>query len=282
METSPRAGGSRRTVLITGASGLIGAAAAKELVATHVVRALNRRDAPPYETHRADISDFDAIRPAFEGVDTVVHLSALLIEATEAELTRVNLVGTQNVFAAASAAGVRRVVFASSGSVMGGYHRDEPFSSLLKWEDARISAAAARLRDGSADTSRPWRLISDRDPVRPTVFYAYTKVAGETLGRFYHETKGMSVICIRFGAVSAQDRPRSAAAAAVFMSQRDAAQVVRRSVHVSDSIGFETFYALSDNAARFRDLERAREVVGYRAQDGILQWPLAGAAGRPR
>lgn len=274
----PPANPGRRTVLVTGASGLIGAAAAHDLSATHRVRALNRRASPPFETVQADIADLDAIRPAFEGVHTVVHLSALLIEATEAELTRVNLVGTQNVFAAAAAAGVRRIIFASSGSVMGGYHGDEPFKSLLQWRDKRIPEVARRVRAGADDYGRPWRLISERDPVRPTVFYAYTKVAGEALGRLYHETKGISVICIRFGAVNAQDRPRSASAAAVFMSRRDAAQVIRKSVEAPDSVGFETFYALSDNAARFRDLERARDAVGYRPQDGIMEWPIAGEA----
>ena len=39
--------------------------------------ALNRRPVPGVECHQADIADLDAIRPAFEGIDVVVHLAAM-------------------------------------------------------------------------------------------------------------------------------------------------------------------------------------------------------------
>jgi NAD+ dependent glucose-6-phosphate dehydrogenase len=115
---------------------------------------------------------------------------------------------------------------------------------------------------------------------RPVNFYGYTKVAGESLGRYYHDRYGMSVICIRFGAVTERDVPASPAQAAVYMSKRDAAQAVERTVKASPEIGFEAFYALSDNAARFRDLERAYQLIGFRPQDGIIDWPVPGSEGR--
>jgi len=232
-------------VLITGASGLIGGLVANALPAPFRVRALNRRDVPRYETVRADITDFDAMRPAFDGVHTVVHLSALLIQAPERDLIRVNIEGTYNVFEAARQAGVKRVVFASSGAVMGGYMKEEPFKSLLRWSH----------------------------PALPSVFYGAAKLAGEDIGRYYHEAHGISVICIRFGAVFPDDRPKSPSQAAVYMSHRDAAQVVVKSVQAPEGVGFETFYALSDNAARFRDIEHARKVTGFVPQDGVLEWP---------
>ncbi len=361
----------RPLVLITGMSGLIGGLAGRALMKTHRVRALNRRDVPGFETVRADITDFDAIRPAFDGVHTVVHLSALLIDVPDRELLRVNIEGTYNVFEAARQAGVKRVVFASSGAVMGGYMREEPFKSLLDWthpglpevtrrlkaansplparERAGESVQTSRLQMGDPssplteretgarrwrarvrvevpelsrgpstgagraesplppgdqapatagagegqvsplpagegegeghniavlDTSRPWRLISHLDPARPTVFYAVTKIAGEATGQFFHATHGLSVICIRFGAVFPDDRPARPSAAAVYMSQRDATQVVTKSVTAPEGVGFEVFYALSDNAARFRDIDHARKVTGFVPQDGILEWPL--------
>lgn len=274
----------RKLVLITGLSGLIGGLAARELVHRYRVRGLNRRPVPGFDTVQADITDFDAIRPAFDGVDTVVHLSALLIQAPERELLKVNIEGTYNVFEAARQAGVRRVVFASSGAVMGGYMQEEPFKSLLNWthpdipegearaDQAKNSAALAPAADGYC---RPWRTISHLDPARPTVFYAVTKVAGEAIGSFYHETHGMSVICIRFGAVFPDDKPKTPAAAAVYMSHRDAAQAVVKSVEAPAGVGYEILYALSDNAARFRDLDHARRVIGFIPQDGIARWPPA-------
>ena len=277
-------------------SGIIGGLAGRALAHNHRVRALNRRDVPGYETVQADITDFDAIRPAFEGVHTVVHLSALLIQAQDRDLLKVNIEGTYNVFEAARQAGVKRVVFASSGAVMAGYMKEEPFRSLLQWTHPDIPKVAQRLqaarqsplppgkggegyrtgRIQSAtviDASRPWRLISHLDPVRPSVFYGFTKVAGEAMGHFFHEAHGMSVICIRFGAVFQDDRPKSPSNAAVYMSHGDATQVVVKSVEAPESVGYEVFYALSDNTARFRDIEHARNVTGFVPQDGIIEWP---------
>ncbi|MSQ09351.1 MAG: NAD(P)-dependent oxidoreductase [Dehalococcoidia bacterium] len=284
--------GHPKLILITGMSGLIGGLAGRDLATRHRVRALNRRDVPGFETVKADITDFDAIRPAFEGVHTVVHLSALLINVPDRDLLKVNIEGTYNVLEASRQAGVKRVVFASSGAVSGGYMREEPFKSLLDGTHADLPLVAAQFippRPGdihgvstlavvpaqSGNTSRPWRIISHTDPARPTVFYGVTKIAGETMGRFFHETTGMSVICIRFGAVFPDDKPRSASNACVYMSHRDATQVVVKSVEAPESVGFEVFYALSDNASRFRDIDHARKVTGFIPQDGVARWPDA-------
>ena len=37
---------------------------------------------------------------------------------------------------------------------------------------------------------------------------------------------------------------------------------------------FDIVFGVSDNFTRFRDLEHAREVIGYEPRDGIRQWPL--------
>ena len=273
-----------KLILITGMSGLIGGLAGRDLATRHRVRALNRRDVPGFETVNADITDFDAIRPAFDGVHTVVHLSALLISVPDRDLLRVNIEGTYNVFEAARQAGAKRVVFASSGAVSGGYMREEPFKSLLDGTHPDLPKVALRFAlpgqgEGKGvpaqrgDTSRPWRMISHADPARPTVFYGVTKIAGETMGRFFHETAGMSVVCIRFGAVFPDDKPKSASNACVYMSHRDATQIVVKSVEAPESVGYEVFYALSDNASRFRDIDHARKVTGFVPQDGIARWP---------
>tara|TARA_B100000809_G_C15108150_1_gene519524 strand:- start:44 stop:286 length:243 start_codon:yes stop_codon:yes gene_type:complete len=66
-----------------------------------------------------DVSDFDAILPAFEGIDTVLHLSAYTEDVYEWESTeRVNIRGTYKVYETARIHGVKRVIFANSGGTM--------------------------------------------------------------------------------------------------------------------------------------------------------------------
>ncbi len=272
----------RRLALVTGASGLIGGIAARALLQDYRVRALNRRPAPPYETVQADIADFAAMRPAFEGVDTVVHMSAALGQVTFAETVRVNVTGLHNVLESCRQAGVKRAVIASSGAANGGYQEEEPFKSLNDWSHPGIAAVAARLKKERAasgggpaiDLSRPWPLLTHKDTVRPLRDYGWSKAAGELMGRQFYDMYGLSVVCIRIGSVLKDDIPPPARAA-TYLSHRDAEQMVMKCVAASASVGFDIFYALSDNAARFRDLAHAREVIGFVPQDGILEWPPA-------
>ena len=71
----------------------------------------------------ADIREFEAIKPLFDGVDYVFHLAALTsvpfsIE-NPLETHDVNVNGTLNVLAAARDAGVKKVILASSSAVYG-------------------------------------------------------------------------------------------------------------------------------------------------------------------
>ena len=63
-------------ILVTGMSGLIGGAVRERLQSPYQLTALNRSLVPGVTTVQADIADFDAIRPAFENQQTVVHLAA--------------------------------------------------------------------------------------------------------------------------------------------------------------------------------------------------------------
>jgi UDP-glucose 4-epimerase len=76
------------------------------------------------ETLSIDILDCAALERAFTGADVVVHLAALLHvvnppPSLSAEYQRVNVEGTRNVAEAARAAGVRRLVMASTIAVYG-------------------------------------------------------------------------------------------------------------------------------------------------------------------
>src|SRR5262249_53207684 len=65
------------------------------------------------ELATGDVTDPASLRTACEGVDTVVHLVAI-IRGKPADFERVMAEGTRNVVAAAQEAGVRRIVLASA------------------------------------------------------------------------------------------------------------------------------------------------------------------------
>ena len=109
--------------------------------------------------------------------------------------------------------------------------------------------------------------------MRPNGLYSAAKIWGEALGHYYSEEHGLSVICLRIGRVVEEDRPHNARHTAVYLSHRDICQIVRRCVEAPDSVRFDIFYAVSDNRGRFRDIDHAREVIGYVLSDGITDWP---------
>src|SRR6266542_1643540 len=98
------------SVLTTGMSGLIGQIMGRALQGKYELVALNRRPVQGVRCYQADIADFVAIRPAFEGVSVVLHLAALAVaDAPWEGVLRNNVIGTYNVLEAARQAGVPRV-----------------------------------------------------------------------------------------------------------------------------------------------------------------------------
>ena len=118
-----------KKVLITGMSGLIGGLLRRHLESQggYELSALNRSLVEGVECFQADIADLEAIKPAFEGKDVVVHLAASLDGNNWESQLSANVIGTYNVYEAARLAGVKRVVFASSGNAIRGFERVPPF-----------------------------------------------------------------------------------------------------------------------------------------------------------
>ena len=116
-----------------------------------------------------------------------------------------------------------------------------------------------------------WPKITHETPVRPRGLYGASKVAGEAIGRHFADSTDLSVICLRIGHVTAEDRPTSARDYSIWCSQSDIAQMVERCIAAPAELAFDIFYAVSDNRWGYRDTEHARQVVGYvpegRAED---------------
>ena len=118
-------------VAVTGGSGKLGRAVVSELV-EHGHHVLNLDLVPPRGTlapyTRVDLTDYGqtvaaltAVDDRHDGVDAVVHLAAIPGPgvATNATTFANNVPATYNVFAAARAAGIRTVVWASSETLLG-------------------------------------------------------------------------------------------------------------------------------------------------------------------
>jgi nucleoside-diphosphate-sugar epimerase len=107
-------------VLVTGASGMLGAATARALdAAGHTVTVMQRRasglDLPEV---LGDVTDPGVVRWACTGQDAVVHLAArVAVTGPWEDFERVNVGGTRTVLAAARDAGATRFVHVSSPSV---------------------------------------------------------------------------------------------------------------------------------------------------------------------
>ena len=244
-------------ILVTGMSGLIGTALRRHLGGVHELRALNRRPVPGVPCHQADIGDLDAIQPAFAGVEVVVHLAAVVGQSPPFdEVLRVNVVGTRNVFEAARRAGVRRVVYASSGAVVSGYESEMPYRALVEGRYGEVAS---------------WPKLTHDSPVRPSGLYGVSKVWAETLARHYADAHGLSMLGIRIGHVVAEDRPLTVRDFTVWCSQRDAVRMLELCAGAPDTVRCDVFFLLSDNRWSYRDLEHPRAIVGYvpldRAED---------------
>ena len=243
-----------KNILITGMSGLIGQVVRRQLQPKYNLPALNRSPVEGVKCHQADIADLAAIEPAFEEQDVVIHLAArVATDATWDELLPANVMGTHNVFEAARRAGVKRIVFASSGATISGCERDDPYRSIAKGDYDNVPQS--------------WPNLTHESRVRPSGLYGCTKVWGEALARYYSDAYGISVICLRIGAVNRDDRPLLPRHFSVWCSQRDIAQMVERCIEAPESVKFDTFYVVSKNKWGYRDLSHARDVVGYEPQD---------------
>ena len=249
-----------RRILVTGAEGTLGTAVREHLAARYELTSLTLTP-QQFPSHVADIADLEAIRPAFEGVDAVVHLAASAgLETPWDDVLRNNIVGTYNVFEASRLAGVSRVVFASSNHVIGMYELDGA-PDLYGVDDERSYDHAAELR--------------------PDSLYGVSKAYGEALGRMYMERHGLRVFCLRIGAVRAHDDPTTPATSplldlddegrrnrlrAVWLSRRDCAELIAACLDVED-VSWAVVYGVSANPRRFWDLRHARELLGWEPQD---------------
>jgi uronate dehydrogenase len=110
-----------RTLLLTGAAGGLGTLMRELLPAygyeLRLLDILPVEGAPDAIT--ADLADRAALREAVRGVDAIIHLAGISLEAPFEKILRANIEGTYHLYEAAREEGVPRIVFASSNHAVG-------------------------------------------------------------------------------------------------------------------------------------------------------------------
>ena len=172
------------SILVTGGCGLVGSTTIDLLLREHDPARIvildnlargtlaNVEDAlkdPRVTLVQDDIRDVQAVHAAMKGMDAVIHMATLRITACAAEpraALEVMCDGSYNVLEAAQAAGVRKVVAASSASVYG-------------------------LAD-----SFPTR--EDHHPYNNRTWYGATKVLLEGMLRSFHDMYGLPYVALRY------------------------------------------------------------------------------------
>jgi len=239
-----------RRLLLTGAAGHLGQELRPRLkVYCETLRLSDCMDFGPAgageEVVLAALEDKARMMALLKDVDAVVHMGGVSTEKTWEAILAGNIVGMVNLYEAARANQVKRIVFASSNHVTGFYRQNE--------------------------------VITPRDPVRPDGFYGLSKAFGENLAQFYWDKHGVETVSLRIGSSFAE--PKDRRMLATWMSFDDTERLIVAAL-TAPIVGHSVIYGMSDNARVFWDNTSARH-IGYRPQDSSEKHRAAVEARQP-
>jgi UDP-glucose 4-epimerase len=226
-------------VVVTGASGLVATYLIDRLLTSgHEVTGVDRVKPAASRTkfRIADLEDLGHVYSCLEQAEAVIHLAALHLGTEPNQVVfRTNVMSTYNILEASAGLGIRKVVLASSKSVLGypGYYR------------------------AFAPHYAP---IDEEHPLLPQDSYALSKVACEEIGSaFVRRTSDMSVISLRPTWIHTPDtfrqyippiwdNPETGASILwCYVDVRDVAQAFELALNV-ELAGHESFYIAADNS----------------------------------
>lgn len=230
-----------RRLLLTGAAGNLGKQLRGKLAEwADIVRVSDivplTADAPHEEAMQVDLADRAAVHALLEGVDALVHLGGVSVEAPFDDILQANILGLYNVYSAAQKQGVKRIVYASSNHAVG-FH---PVTEVLD-----IDA-----------------------PHRPDGMYGISKCFGEDLSRYYFDRFGLETVCLRIG--SSFEQPKNPRMMVTYLSYRDFVELVRCSLF-TNRVGHAIIYGVSDNPTLWVDNTKAA-FLGFRPQDSSAEF----------
>lgn len=241
-------------IALTGSSGKLGTVVARELRANGwdvIGMDISGTRGPGFV--QVDLTDYGQVVDAFtavgdqhDGIDAVVHLGAVPAPGIRTDVATFhnNMNATFNVFWAAVRLGIRRIVYASSETVLG-----LPF-----------------------DVPPPYIPVDEEYPARPESVYSLVKTLEEQLAReLVRWHPDLSITALRFSNVMVPDDyaefPSFDADATLrkwnlwgYIDARDGAQAVERALQVA-APGFDRFIiAAADTVMTRRNSDLIAEV----------------------
>ena len=245
-----------KKILITGGAGLVGSILIEGLKNNFEIRILDQKAVEGIDSRVGDISNLESILPAFENIDTVVHLAGdRRVYGGWNSILNNNITGIYNIYEAARINGVERIVFASSQHATGGFYDVEPWSFINNGEYEKLP-----------DNYKP---LDETCRIRPDSYYGASKSFGESLGSYYSDFHNLSTIHIRIGWVISDDDPTfSPISLNLWLSHKDICQIIELSVNADKNIKYDVFYATSDNHWKIWSIDKAKNILGYKPKDG--------------
>jgi len=218
-------------ILVTGADGKVARSVREQLAG--LCNELRLTDIVPFEAtgsrqtvHVADLADAATVPALVEGVDAIVHFAGFPREAPWSVLLDANIRTVINLWEAAAAAGVQRILYASSNHAVGYYPRSEKI-------DARV-------------------------PTRPDSRYGATKAFMEAVAQLYADKNGLRAFGMRIGFCGPE--PLDRRMLSHWLHPEDLAQLIE--VGLTADYHHEIVYGVSANSATWYDNSRA-EALGY-------------------
>lgn len=278
----------RKSVIVTGGAGRLGAYVVDELARRHSVKVADRK--PPGQDVayvETDIRDLAAVSAAMEGCDAVVHLAAIPSprDAPPEVVFATNLMGTWNVLQAAHTLGLGKVVLCSSECATGLCYQSEDRPPL-------------------------YMPVDEAHPLRPVDPYSLSKQLGEAAGQSFAR-RGLDVSAVRPTYILFPDERDSIAERGSdpahpdlwsYVEPDDVARAFRLALE-REGTGFEAFFASAADTispmptlelverrfgalpevrdpalyeanphAAIYDITRAREALGYAPTSDWRRW----------
>jgi len=228
-------------VVVTGGSGKAGRAVVADLtergyeVLNVDVAASLHPDDP---TRVADLTDLSQAVESLRGADAVVHLAAIPAPniVPPGETFRINMMSTYNIFSAAEMLGLKKVVWASSETLIGiPFEREQP----------------------------RYAPIDEDHPRLPEFHYALSKLAGEVIADQFNRWSGIPFISLRISNIMEEhdyarfpgfwDDPKLRAWNLWgYVDDRDVAQAARLAL-TADTSGHEAFLVAAADTCMTRN-----------------------------
>ncbi len=263
METALTSASQPHRITLTGSAGAIGRTVGAALRKRgHFVRGFDFQDSADLsESMIGNLVNVAAVARCVADVDTVIHLAATPdVHDFVTHLVPNNIIGTYYLLEQCLAAGVKRVLLASTFRVVAG-----------GMQDGVVATAAT--------------------PTAPRDYYALSKVCVEQMGKMA-AGRGLQVIAARLGwlprttreaQTMAQTRPHRA----LYLSHHDCRdffiRVVEGAWPVQTSEAFAIVYVFSGDSECPYDPSPAQTLLGYRGTDVFphgLDFPFTPGADR--